>query len=80
MAKKVKNEPQGNPQEYFVFARYFRDEAWTYLGSKDDVSAAEELLEQRGEAENVEYKVIKGIELHTEEDIAIFPYRIIEKE
>jgi hypothetical protein len=68
---------------YFVFGRHCKNNEWDHSGwyfhgEYNTPEAAERDMIVTGEPESLEYIVIKGIQLDTEEGIASFPTNIKE--
>jgi hypothetical protein len=65
-------------ETYFLFSKYPHggDYHWRYFGEYDTREECENDMEQSGEPESIEYKIIRGIELEYEEGIPRFPYVI----
>lgn len=68
---------------YFVFGRNctnneWDNSGWYFHGEYETKEAAELDMVVTGEPEAIEYKVIKGIQLDTEEGIAAYPTNIKE--
>lgn len=68
---------------YFVFGRHCKNNEydqsdWWFHGEFDTKEDAEKDMIVIGEPESIEYKVIKGIQLDTEEGIASYPTNIKE--
>jgi hypothetical protein len=78
--KKAKKKVQIKIKDYgsyFVFSKYQSNSTWHFDGEFDTPEEAESEMTMMGEPESIEYMIIKGQQLETEEGIATYPINIV---